>query len=94
MVWTVKILEKCLNGMKVTIRTDHEALRWVIIMTDAKGRTYRWILRFSASDYEVVHHAGINYEVADSLSMVTTTGGKETSLDDDIPFLILSMDGK
>lgn len=64
-VWAVKLLDPHLQGAHLTIRTDQEALSWILDMTDAKGRLSRWRLRLSVLEYDIVHRAGVKHQAAD-----------------------------
>jgi len=85
-VWAVTMLEPYLQGTRFTIRTDHEALRWILTMTDAKGKLERWRLRLSAFDYDVVHLPGVKHQAADALSRLETD---TNPIDDDLPLLVV-----
>lgn len=37
-IWAVLILRPYLEGTRFTIRTDHDALRWILNMSDATGK--------------------------------------------------------
>jgi len=37
-VWAITILRPYIEGLKFHVRTDHEALRWLMTLTDASGR--------------------------------------------------------
>ena len=84
-VWSILLLRPYLEGQRFTVRTDHDSLRWVLNLADAKGRLARWRLRLSEFDFDVEHRAGIKHQAADALSRMTTTGLDTTPLGDDIP---------
>lgn len=82
-----------MEGARFTIRTDHDALRWILNMADATGKLARWRLRLSKYEFDVVHRAGIKHQSADALSRLTTSGNDDTTLDDGIPVMILENGG-
>jgi RNase H-like domain found in reverse transcriptase len=43
-VWAITNLRPYLEGVEFTVRTDHQALRWVMNLSDAQGRLERWPL--------------------------------------------------
>ncbi|KAI3684649.1 hypothetical protein L6452_33874 [Arctium lappa] len=57
-----------LMGTKVTVHTDHAAIRYLISKKDAKPRLIRWILLLQEFDLEIVDRKGIDNQVADHLS--------------------------
>ncbi|CDF36412.1 unnamed protein product [Chondrus crispus] len=49
-VWAVRTLRPYVEGTKLTVRTDHDALRWLMSLTDSSGRLNRWRLRLAEYD--------------------------------------------
>ncbi|CDF38002.1 unnamed protein product [Chondrus crispus] len=41
-VWAVRTLRPYVEGTKFTVRTDHDALRWLMSLTESFGRLTRW----------------------------------------------------
>jgi hypothetical protein len=48
--------------------TDHQALRWVMNLSDAQGRLERWRLRLAEFDFQVEYNAGSSNHAADTMS--------------------------
>jgi hypothetical protein len=67
-IWAILHLRPYLEQQKFTIRTDHHSLRWVLKLSDAKGRLARWRLRLLELDYEVQYHPGVLHHGADMMS--------------------------
>ncbi|KAI3769069.1 hypothetical protein L6452_00165 [Arctium lappa] len=57
-----------LMGTKVTVHTDHAAIRYLISKKDANPRLIRWILLLQEFDLEIVDRKGVDNQVADHLS--------------------------
>ena len=57
-----------LLGEKFTIINDHRALQWLHNYNDPDALTTRWIEKFAAFDYGVVHRPGKLIGHADGLS--------------------------
>jgi RNase H-like domain found in reverse transcriptase len=52
-VWAINNLRPYLEGVEFTVRTDHQALRWVMNISDAQGRLERWRLRLAEFTFTV-----------------------------------------
>ena len=57
-------------GSKITVFTDHSALRYLIIKKDAKARLNRWILLLQEFDFEIRDKKDAENIVADHLSRI------------------------
>ena len=57
-----------LYGHKVTVRTDHSALKWLMSFKDPQGQVARWIEFLSTYDLEIHHRPGMKHNNTDSLS--------------------------
>ena len=87
LVWAVTHLRPYLEGQRFTIRTDHDALKWLLNLRDPSGRLARWSLRLQEFDYDVVYKPGRSHALADGPSRLSTAGLDESHFDDDIPCL-------
>ena len=61
-------LQPYVEGKRFTVRTDHNALRWVMNFSDAQGRLARWRLRLAELDFQVEYSPGANHHAADAMS--------------------------
>ena len=52
-VWSILTLRPYLYGNTFDLRTDHEALRWVLDLSDSSGRLAHWRPRLAKYDYDV-----------------------------------------
>ena len=55
---------------KFTLRTDHQAMRWIRTMEEPKGMILRWLETLSSYDFDVVFRPGTQHGNADALSRV------------------------
>ena len=44
-VWALQYFHPCVYGRKVTIYTDHKALKWLRDIKQPNGKLARWILK-------------------------------------------------
>ena len=85
-VWAATMLRPYVEGSHFQIRTDHNALRWMMTLNDPQGRLMRWRLRLMEFDYEVVYRPGRVHQVPDALSRLPSDPQQEPEpIDDDIP---------
>ena len=86
MVWAVTTLRPYIEGLKFTIRTDHDALRWLLALTESSGRLMRWRLRLSEFDFTITYRPGRVHQVPDALSrLLSPDGNDEKAVDDEVP---------
>lgn len=67
-VWSELLLFSNLEGYRFTIRNDHDALKWILNITNSTRRLAEDCLRLSKSNFVDVHRAIIIHEAADALS--------------------------
>lgn len=67
-VWAVKRFRQYLLGRKFTIKTDHQALKWLANKPDPASRLLRWRLKLEEYEFEIEYVKGKHNTVADSLS--------------------------
>ena len=85
-VWSVATLRPYIEGLKFTVRTDHDAFGWLMKISDSTGRLMRWRLRLSEFDFTVKYSPVLVSQVPDALSRVLTPEGKEDKpIDDEVP---------
>ena len=57
-----------LLGRRFTVRTDHQALKWLFSLKEPKSRIARWIETLSAFDFSVEYRPGVQHGNADGMS--------------------------
>ena len=85
-VWSVLTLRPYLEGAHFLVRTDHNALKWLLTLEDPTGRLMRWRLRLMEFDYEIIYRPGLKHQVPDALSRLRhPPGAPNSEVDDEIP---------
>ena len=84
-VWAITSLRPYVEGLKFHVRTDHDALRWLLTLTDSSGRLLRWRLRLAEFDFTVTYRPGRVHQVPDALSRLESEFDDGQPVDDDVP---------
>ncbi|KAK9003630.1 hypothetical protein V6N11_084268 [Hibiscus sabdariffa] len=70
-----------LIGAKVTVYTDHSAIKYLLSKKDAKPRLIRWILLLQEFDVEIIDRKGTENQVANHLSRLENEDIVDTTLE-------------
>jgi hypothetical protein len=70
---------------KVTIHTDHTAIRYLMSKKDAKPRLIRWVLLLQEFDLHIVDRKGAENPVADNLSRLENISFDPIPVNDSFP---------
>ena len=65
---TLEHFNVLIDGLPITVQTDHRNLKWLMDMKDPSGRLGRWVLRLQRHRFNLEYRAGKANEVADALS--------------------------
>ena len=68
MVYAIKHFRHYLYGRPFTVRTDHNALKWLQSFKDPEGQVARWLETLAQYDYKIEHRPGKKHQNADALS--------------------------
>lgn len=93
-VFYLKYFKQYLYGRKLTVRTDHASLQWLLNFKNPEGQLARWIEVIAAYKLTIHHRPGKKHVNADSLSrkpcsqcglVDDTSDGEDTSTETDTP---------
>lgn len=73
MLKAVRYFRSYLEGSTFKLFTDHEALTFLLKMTEPKGKITRWINELQQFDFEVSHRPGASLKDADAMSRLLLT---------------------
>ncbi|PAA92863.1 hypothetical protein BOX15_Mlig004203g3 [Macrostomum lignano] len=76
---SLKYFRFYLVGKRFKVRTDHNALTWLLRQTEQTGILGRWIERLSEFDFEIEHRSGPKHVNADALSRIPDPQQDESS---------------
>ena len=77
-------MQPYVEGTHFTIRTDHDALRWLMTSTESSGRLTRWRLRLAEFDFTIEYRSGRVHQVTDALSrLVAPNRGTQSEIYDE-----------
>ena len=65
---TLEHYNHIIEGLPVTVQTDHRNLKWLMDMKEPTGRLGRWVLRLQRHRFDVEYRQGKANELADALS--------------------------
>ena len=68
MVYAIKHFLHYLSGRLFTVRTDHNALKWLQSFKEPEGQVARWLETLAQYDYKIEHRYGKRHQNADALS--------------------------
>ena len=68
MVYAIKHFRHYLYGRPLTVRTDHNALKWLQSFKEPQGQVARWLETLAPFDYKIEHRPGKRHQNADALS--------------------------
>jgi hypothetical protein len=71
--------------LKVTIHTDHAAIRYLMPKKDAKPRLIRWVLLLQEFDLHIVDRKGAENPFADNLSRLENISFDPVPVNDSFP---------
>ncbi|KAL6475049.1 hypothetical protein MHYP_G00160890 [Metynnis hypsauchen] len=67
-IWALEHFRPYIEGLPVTVYTDHSSLRWLMSRPNPTGRLARWCLRLQDFDIRIIHKPGARNQVPDALS--------------------------
>ncbi|CAG9123865.1 unnamed protein product [Plutella xylostella] len=67
-IWAVTKFRGYIEGLPITVVTDHQALKWLMTLKSPTGRLARWALELQAYDITIKYIEGRPNVVADTLS--------------------------
>jgi hypothetical protein len=67
-VWAINKFRGYVEGAKIIVITDHQALRWLMTLKSPTGRLARWALQLQAYNIQIKYAPGKTNLVADTLS--------------------------
>jgi len=82
-VFALEKFRPYLLGSKITIFTDHSALRYLMMKKDAKARLIRWKLLLQEFDLEIRDKKGVENIVTDHLPCISNSPCNELPINYD-----------
>uniref|UniRef100_A0A671MRQ1 Reverse transcriptase RNase H-like domain-containing protein n=1 Tax=Sinocyclocheilus anshuiensis TaxID=1608454 RepID=A0A671MRQ1_9TELE len=67
-IWALEYFRPYIEGLHLTVFSDHSSLKWLMSRPNPTGRLARWSLRLQDFDFEIIHKPGVSNSVPDSLS--------------------------
>ena len=73
----VRHFKHYLLGLKFTVRSDHQALRWLFSLREPQSRTARWIEVLSVFHFDIEYREGHRHGNADDMSRCPNPRARE-----------------
>ena len=70
---------------KVTVHTNHAAIKYLMEKKDAKPRLIRWVLLLQEFDLHIIDRKGVENPIADNLSRLENFPDDPLPIDDSFP---------
>lgn len=67
-LFAIEKLRPYIEGARFTVVTDHYSLKWLNSIKDPVGRIARWAVRLQQYNFEIIHRAGKDHVIPDTLS--------------------------
>ena len=85
-LWAITSLRPYIEGTHFTVRTNDDALRWIMTLTESSCRITRWRLRPAEFDFMIEYCPGRLHQVPDAPSrLFAPSKGNQSEIDDDVP---------
>lgn len=85
------LLRRYLEGVKLTIRPDHDSLKWILNLSGATSILARWRLSLSEFDFDTDHRTGGKNRATDGLSRLETQRKDIAHINDYIPVATIDL---
>ena len=80
------MLRPYIEELTFIVRTDHDALCWLMTISDSTGHLMRRRLRLSDFDFTVKYRPGLVHQVPDAFSRILTPEGNDDKpIEDEVP---------
>lgn len=77
-IWAILMLRPYLDGVHFTLRTDHDALKWLFGPASTSGKLARWRIHLREFTFKVEDIPGTKNAAAEAMSRLETKGGDST----------------
>lgn len=78
------------GGISAHRPPGHNALKWIVNLTDSTEKLVRWRLRLLELELDIVHYTGIKHQTADVLLPLRNTRTDQTPIGDEIQVLCIT----
>lgn len=85
MLWALKTLHLYLEGTNCTVRTDHNALQWMLNISDPYSRLSRQRLTLAEFSFTVTYRSSRVHQVPSALSRLLSPDNPSAAVDTDLP---------
>lgn len=84
-LWGIRTLRPYVEGTTFVVRSDREALRWMMVLSGTHGRLDRWRITLTTFHFTVQYRPGMKSQVSEAPSLCIEEDGSDPDEQENMP---------